>query len=84
MRVNERFKNKNKPKSRDIQIDDLAHKNCNGIIKGWHHCLCLSPSPLPSQSGRNMCITPYRLGSSGSNAKEIKQLLADIFQNRCS
>ena len=33
MHVNERFKNKNKTKSRDIQIDDLAHKKCNSIIK---------------------------------------------------
>ena len=39
MNVNERFKNKNKTKSRHIQIDDLAHKKCNGIIKDWHHCL---------------------------------------------
>ena len=39
MHVNERFKNKNKTKSRDIQIDDLAHKKCNGIIKGCRHCL---------------------------------------------
>ena len=34
MHVNERFKNKNKTKSRHIQIDDLAH---NGFIKGWRH-----------------------------------------------
>ena len=39
MHVNERFKNKNQTKSRHIQIDDLTHKKCNGIIKGWHHCL---------------------------------------------
>ena len=39
MHVNERFKNKSKTKSRHIQIDDLAHKKCNGIIKGWRHCL---------------------------------------------
>ena len=39
MHMNERFKNKNKIKSRDIQIDDLAHKNYNGIIKGWRHWL---------------------------------------------
>ena len=37
MHMNERFKNKNKIKSRDIQIDYLAHKNYNGIIKGWRH-----------------------------------------------
>ena len=39
MHMNERFKNKNKIKSRDIQIDDLAHKNYNGIIKEWRHWL---------------------------------------------
>ena len=27
-------------KSRNIQIDhDLGRKQCNGIIKGWLHCL---------------------------------------------
>ena len=26
--VNERFKNKNKTNSRQIQIDDIAHKKC--------------------------------------------------------
>ena len=36
--------NKNKTKSRHSQIDpgylfDLAHKQCNGIIKGWFHYL---------------------------------------------
>ena len=34
MHVNKRFKNKNKTKSRHIQIDNLAHQKCNGIIKG--------------------------------------------------
>ena len=42
MHVNKRFKNKNKTKSRDIQIDDLAHKKCTGIIKVWRHCLSQS------------------------------------------
>ena len=37
MPVNERFKNKNK--SCHIQIDDLAHKKCSGVMKGWRHCL---------------------------------------------
>ena len=36
---NKQFKNKSKTKSRDIQIDNLAHKKCNGIIKGWRYCL---------------------------------------------
>ena len=39
MHVNKRFKNKNKIKSCNIQIDNLAHKKCNVFIKGWHHCL---------------------------------------------
>ena len=37
--VNERNRNKNKTKLRNIQIDDLAHKQCNGIINGRLHCL---------------------------------------------
>ena len=37
MHVNKGFKNKNKTKSRHIQIDDLAHKKCNGFIEGWRH-----------------------------------------------
>ena len=39
MHVNEKFKNRNKAKSRHIQIENLAHKKCNGIIKGWRHYL---------------------------------------------
>ena len=39
MHVNERFKNKNKTKSCDIQIGDLAHEKCNGTIKGWRNCV---------------------------------------------
>ena len=39
MHMNERFKNKNKTKSSHNQIDDLAHKKCNGVIKGWRQCL---------------------------------------------
>ena len=39
MHVNERFKNKNKIRSRHIQIDDLVHKKCNRFMKGWRHCL---------------------------------------------
>ena len=38
MNVNERFKSKNKTKSCHIQIDDLGHRKCNGIIKGWRQC----------------------------------------------
>ena len=38
MNANERFKSKNKTKSRHIQIDDLGHRKCNGIIKGWRQC----------------------------------------------
>ena len=43
-RACERNQKKNKTKSRHIRIDptflfDLAHKQCNGIIKGWLHCL---------------------------------------------
>ena len=39
MHVKERFKNKNKTKSCHIQIDDLAHRTCNGFIKRWRQCL---------------------------------------------
>ena len=39
MHVNKQLKNKNKTKSRHIQIDDLAHKKSNGFIKGWRPCL---------------------------------------------
>ena len=39
MQVNEWFKNKNKTKSLHIQIDDLVHKKCSDIIKGWRHSL---------------------------------------------
>ena len=41
MHVNERHQNKNKTKSCHIQTDhafDVAQQ-CNGIIKGWLHCL---------------------------------------------
>ena len=38
MNVNERFKSKNKTKSCHTQIDDLGHRKCNGIIKGWRQC----------------------------------------------
>ena len=40
--VNKRSQNKNKTKSCHIEIDNafyLAHKQCNGIIKGWLYCL---------------------------------------------
>ena len=42
--VTQRNQKKNKTKSGNIQIDhafyfDLAHKECNSIIKGWLRCL---------------------------------------------
>ena len=35
--VNKRIQNKSKTKPRHIQIDHAYH--CNGVIKGWLHCL---------------------------------------------
>ena len=45
-RTRERTKSKQEhTKSCQIQIHillfDLAHKQCNGIIKGWFHCLMM-------------------------------------------
>ena len=41
--VNERNQNKNKATSRSnwprVLLFDVAHKQCNGVIKGWLHCL---------------------------------------------
>ena len=43
--VNEQNQNKNQvmPHSKRVLFIHLAHKQCNGIIKEWLHCLTLEP-----------------------------------------
>ena len=68
VQVNERNQNKIKTKSHHILLFNLAHKQCNDIIKGWRHC-------LTSQSkGRffvNNVINVCRRVMSGHGANSI-------------
>ena len=52
-----------------VLLFHLAHKQCNGIIKGWLHCLNSEPKGrfLVSNTSDNISFLPYLPSSKGTS-----------------